>query len=210
MASKHSNISAFSIFAGYYKFNRPICSPFSFLVELLMHANYNKRTNIWKFLTPLDSTHFEVFLRILWDFSFFEFKLKFWIWTGWNRSGPVGPVPTVSGPVLTGSVNPPVTAHACICMHVGATTAITPASLVSSSGANFSPWGRTLRRSSTPSHPRTASIRHGTPPIMRGRPIDATVRSFDLRAIRRWWLIGGQFTRPDPPGHQHYVLDRFA
>jgi hypothetical protein len=36
-----------------------------------MHANYTKRTNIWKFLTPLDSTHLEVFLRILWDFFYF-------------------------------------------------------------------------------------------------------------------------------------------
>jgi hypothetical protein len=57
---------------------------FFFLVKLLMLTNYTKRTNIWKFLTPLDSTHLEVFLRILWDFFIFEFKFKFWNWTGFQ------------------------------------------------------------------------------------------------------------------------------
>jgi hypothetical protein len=75
-----------------------------------MHANYIKQMNIWKFLTPLDSTHLEVFLRILWDFFIFWIQIQILnldrLETGQNRSGPVGPVPTVSGPVPTGSVNP--------------------------------------------------------------------------------------------------------
>jgi hypothetical protein len=84
---KISNISPFSIFCGHEKFNQPIFSLFSFLVELLMSAKYTKWTNIWKFLTPLNCTHLEVFLRILWDFFIFELKFKFWIWTGWEPAG---------------------------------------------------------------------------------------------------------------------------
>jgi hypothetical protein len=41
-----------------------------------MHANYTKRTNIWKFLTPLDSTLLEAFLRILWDFLIFWIQIQ--------------------------------------------------------------------------------------------------------------------------------------
>jgi hypothetical protein len=33
-----------------------------------------KYTNIWKFLTPLDSTHLEIFLGIL----FFKFIIQIW------------------------------------------------------------------------------------------------------------------------------------
>jgi hypothetical protein len=107
-----SKVSAFCIFCGVLEVQPANCSPFSFLVELRMHVNYTKRTNIWKFLTPLDSTHLEVFLRILWDFFIFWIQIQILNWdrlgTGrnQNRSGPVGPVPTVSGPVPTGSVNP--------------------------------------------------------------------------------------------------------
>jgi hypothetical protein len=36
-----------------------------------MPANYTKRMNIWKFLTPLDCTHLEEIMRILWDFFIF-------------------------------------------------------------------------------------------------------------------------------------------
>jgi hypothetical protein len=75
-----------------------------------MYANYTKRMNIWKFLTPLDSTHLEVFLRILWDFFILRIQIQILnldrLGTGRNWFGPVGLVPTDSGPVPTGSVNP--------------------------------------------------------------------------------------------------------
>jgi hypothetical protein len=85
-----------------------------------MHANYTKRMNIWKFLTPLDSTHLEVFLRILWDFFYFlNSNSNFEFGPVGNRPEPVrtvAPVPRVSGPVPTGSVNPPCHCHACFCL----------------------------------------------------------------------------------------------
>ena len=58
----------------------------------------------WENLTPLDSSHLEVFLVIfLGIFHFFEFKFEFWILAGWvpagtgYRSNRSGPVPVWSG-----------------------------------------------------------------------------------------------------------------
>jgi hypothetical protein len=74
-----------------------------------MHANYTKQTNIWKCLTPLDSTHLEVFLRFLWDFSFFWIQIQILnldrLGTGRNQNRS-GPIPMISGPIPIGSVNP--------------------------------------------------------------------------------------------------------
>ena len=48
-----------------------------------MPEKYVKRMNFWENLTPLDSSHLEVFLVIfLGIFHFFEFKFEFWIWAG--------------------------------------------------------------------------------------------------------------------------------
>ena len=47
-----------------------------------MGEKYVKRMNFWENLTPLDSSHLEVFLGFFWEFSFFEFKFEFWIWAG--------------------------------------------------------------------------------------------------------------------------------
>ena len=71
-----------------------------------MPAKYTKWTNIWKNLTPLDSSQFEVFLGIFWDFFYF-FWIQIWILnlgrfeTDRYRNGfePVWPVSAVSGPV---------------------------------------------------------------------------------------------------------------
>jgi len=73
-----------------------------------MLAKYTKWTNIWKFLTPLDSSQIEVFLGIFWDFFIFlnsnlNFELgRFSTGRYRNRSGPVTPVTAVSGPVPVG------------------------------------------------------------------------------------------------------------
>ena len=80
-----------------------------------MPAKYTKWTNIWKNLTPLDSSQLEVFLEILG--IFFIFLIQIWILnlgrfeTGRyrNRSGPVWPVTAVSGPVPVGKENPDLT-----------------------------------------------------------------------------------------------------
>ena len=77
-----------------------------------MPAKYTKWTNIWKNLTPLDSSQLEVFLGIFWDF--FIFWIQIWIInlgrfeTAPNRNqfGPVWPVTAVSGPVPVGKFNP--------------------------------------------------------------------------------------------------------
>ena len=77
-----------------------------------MLEKYVKRTNFWENLTPLDSSHLEVFLGIFGEF--FIFLIQIWILnlvrfgTGpnRNRAGPVWPVTGQTGPVPTGLVNP--------------------------------------------------------------------------------------------------------
>jgi hypothetical protein len=54
-----------------------------------MSTKYTKWTDIWKFLTPLNSTHLEVFLRF---FHLFEFKFKILNPSGFKLVG-TGPDP---------------------------------------------------------------------------------------------------------------------
>ena len=82
-----------------------------------MSEKYVKRMNFWENLTPLDSSHLEVFLGIFWEF--FIFWIQIWILnlgrfgTGpnRNRAGPVWPITGQTGPVPTGFVNPTENTH---------------------------------------------------------------------------------------------------
>ena len=70
-----------------------------------MPEKYVKRTNFWENLTPLDSSHLEVFLRI---FSFFWIQIwilnlsRFGTGSNRNRAGPVWPVTVHTGLVNRG------------------------------------------------------------------------------------------------------------
>ena len=77
-----------------------------------MPANYTKWMNFWENLTPLDSSHLELFLEIFW--KFFIFWIQIWILNlgrfgtdpNQNRTEPVRPVTGQTRPVPTGKVNP--------------------------------------------------------------------------------------------------------
>ena len=77
-----------------------------------MPEKYVKRTNFWENLTPLDSSHLEVFLGIFWEFFIFlNLNLNFEFGPVWyqpkpepgrtgltgNRSNRTGPVPVWAG-----------------------------------------------------------------------------------------------------------------
>ena len=67
-----------------------------------MLAKYTKWTNVWKNLTPLDSSKLEVFLEFFWEFFIFlnlNLNLNFEFRPVWNRPKPVT---AVSGPVPVG------------------------------------------------------------------------------------------------------------
>ena len=54
-----------------------------------MPANYTKWTNFWENLTPLDSSHLEVFLGIFWEFFIFlNSNLNFEFGPVWYRPKP--------------------------------------------------------------------------------------------------------------------------
>ena len=59
--------------------------------------------NFWENLTPLDSSHLEVFLGI---FHFLNSNLNFEFGPVWYRPGSVWPVTSQTGPVPNGFVNP--------------------------------------------------------------------------------------------------------
>ena len=68
--------------------------------------------NFWENLTPLDSSHLEVFLGFFRNFSFFWIQIwilnlgRFGTGPNQNRTGPVWPVTSQIGPVPTDFVNP--------------------------------------------------------------------------------------------------------